>query len=339
MPIIQSYGHFACEMADVRRTVVNLLSSVLSDLQRSHEAASLTTDALESCIFRLDQLSAHIVALAQILSPALANELKDLIGTAIECLSEVLLRQNEDRSRATTDVAGYAAPLEIGSNNRGRPRYAISQQQLEYFLDLGFDCPTIASMLGVHLRTVRRRMSDYGLHVGTYYSGITDDALDGAIQEIKSDFPAVGYRMTHGILIGRGIRVQVSRVREAMRRCDPEGVALRWLRGMHSRRVYSVHGPQALWHIDGNHKLIRYSLTAQFSAVDSVSTKCFTGGDLLSMVAWTVFLGCPFTFAAAQTIRLLQFYSIFFRPSMSTDCRLGLDVTKEAKITTLHGTC
>ena len=183
------------------------------------------------------------------------------------------------------------------------------------------------------------RMSDYGLHVGTYYSGITDDALDGAIQEIKSDFPAVGYRMTHGILIGRGIRVQVSRVREAMRRCDPEGVALRWLRGMHSRRVYSVHGPQALWHIDGNHKLIRYSLTAQFSAVDSVSTKCFTGGDLLSMVAWTVFLGCPFTFAAAQTIRLLQFYSIFFRPSMSTDCRLGLDVTKEAKITTLHGTC
>ena len=65
-----------------------------------------------------------------------------------------------------------------------------------------------------------QKANDYGLHVGTYYSGITDDALDGAIQEIESDFPDVGYRMTHGILIGRGIRVQVSRVREAMRRCE-----------------------------------------------------------------------------------------------------------------------
>ena len=43
-----------------------------------------------------------------------------------------------------------------------------------------------------------------------------------------------------------------------MQRCDPEGVANRWLNTVHPRCSYSVYGPLALWHIDGNHKLIRY---------------------------------------------------------------------------------
>lgn len=41
-----------------------------------------------------------------------------------------------------------------------------------------------------------------------------------------------------------------------MQRVDPQGVAVRWLR-LTPRRQYNVSGPLALWHIDGNHKLIR----------------------------------------------------------------------------------
>ena len=46
-----------------------------------------------------------------------------------------------------------------------------------------------------------------------------------------------------------------------MRRVNPDGVLLRALelRAVRRRR-YQVRGPLSLWHIDGNHKLIRYSI-------------------------------------------------------------------------------
>jgi hypothetical protein len=44
-----------------------------------------------------------------------------------------------------------------------------------------------------------------------------------------------------------------------MQRVDPEGILLRALEmNTIRRRQYSVAGPLSLWHIDGNHKLIRY---------------------------------------------------------------------------------
>eukprot|EP00118_Oscarella_pearsei_P001197 m.6839 g.6839 ORF g.6839 m.6839 type:complete len:146 (+) comp17011_c0_seq1:585-1022(+) len=66
--------------------------------------------------------------------------------------------------------------------------------------------------------------------------------------------------MLYGILIGMNLKVQQSRVRESLRRCDPDGVAIRWIASVHRRAAYHVYGPQALWHIDGNHKLIRWRL-------------------------------------------------------------------------------
>ena len=47
------------------------------------------------------------------------------------------------------------------------------------------------------------------------------------------------------------------RVREIQRQVDPAGSVLRQLRTI-NRRQYQVDGPGALWHIDGNHKLIRF---------------------------------------------------------------------------------
>ena len=44
---------------------------------------------------------------------------------------------------------------------------------------------------------------------------------------------------------------------ESLIRIDEAAVAMRWSQVIR-RRVYQVPGPNALWHIDGNHKLIRY---------------------------------------------------------------------------------
>ncbi|XP_015760808.1 PREDICTED: uncharacterized protein LOC107339964 [Acropora digitifera] len=54
-------------------------------------------------------------------------------------------------------------------------------------------------------------------------------------------------------------RVSEEMVRSGLQRINPDGVALRWLQ-ISPRRSYGVPGPLSLWHIDGNHKLIRWRL-------------------------------------------------------------------------------
>ena len=51
--------------------------------------------------------------------------------------------------------------------------------------------------------------------------------------------------------------LQRHRIRQSIRRIDPEGVVSRLRRALH-RRTYNVTSPNALWHIDGNHRLIRW---------------------------------------------------------------------------------
>lgn len=59
----------------------------------------------------------------------------------------------------------------------------------------------------------------------------------------------------NGYLLSCGYRVQQHRIRQSLRRVDPHGCTLRQLQ---ARRVYRVPGPRSLYHIDGNHKLIRW---------------------------------------------------------------------------------
>ena len=60
-----------------------------------------------------------------------------------------------------------------------------------------------------------------------------------------------------GALKSLGIKVHRERLRESLRRIDTFNVANRWIQII-PRRKYNVAGPNSLWHIDGNHKLIRW---------------------------------------------------------------------------------
>lgn len=142
------------------------------------------------------------------------------------------------------------------NSNGGRPRFCIPYTQLVHLLGYRFTVPQIACMIGVSVRTIRRRMSEFGLSIRSVYSSISDAELDAVVGEIQHQFPTCGNRQMRGHLNARGIVVQQHRVREAQRRVDPDGSVLRRLVTINRRR-YHVNGPLALWHIDGNHKLIR----------------------------------------------------------------------------------
>ena len=101
-------------------------------------------------------------------------------------------------------------------------------------------------------------MNEYGFSVTALYSTITDHELDSIVSQIKHEFPNSGYRLMHGNLLSRGIRLQQMRIRESLLRVDPEGVAIRWGSAL-ERRKYTIFSPLSLWHLDGYHKLIRYA--------------------------------------------------------------------------------
>ena len=99
-------------------------------------------------------------------------------------------------------------------------------------------------------------MSTFDLSIRSTYTTFTNEQLDEIVSVAQQEHLNWGNRQMYGHLISQGVRVPFHRVREAQRRIDPQGSVMRRLRSL-SRRCYSVPGPQHLWHIDGNHKLIK----------------------------------------------------------------------------------
>ena len=66
----------------------------------------------------------------------------------------------------------------LPTGRRGRPRFDINPEQLEYLLENGFTGPDIARMMCVSLRTIRRRITEYDLHKEILYSDTADEELD-----------------------------------------------------------------------------------------------------------------------------------------------------------------
>lgn len=138
----------------------------------------------------------------------------------------------------------------------GRPRFEIGRDQLQYFIEYEIKIPDIAEALGVSVSTIKRCLREFDISVQGIRTEISDNVLDSVVRNIHSEFPNSGYRRAMSQLNLRGVMVSQRRVRESMQRTDPDGVAMRWL-SLTPRAVYRVSGPLALWHIDGNHKLIR----------------------------------------------------------------------------------
>ena len=131
-------------------------------------------------------------------------------------------------------------------------KYEIPREILE-----GFLISEIATMMSVSESTIYRRMRCYGLSKLTF-SDVTEEQLDAHVAEIAKDFPFCGEKMFKQILEQKGIRVQRMRLRDSIHRVDAEGVENRRKRRLH-RRVYNVKGPNHLWHVDTNHKLVRWN--------------------------------------------------------------------------------
>jgi hypothetical protein len=116
-------------------------------------------------------------------------------------------------------------------------------------------------LLGTSSRTtIYRYIHRYSINTRQQrYSLITDEELQRRIQDINRDCPNSGYREVLARLRTMNINVQRSRVERLLRQVDPVGTATRWAQVIR-RRTYSVNGPNALWHLDTHHSLIRWGI-------------------------------------------------------------------------------
>lgn len=221
----------------------------MSDLGQLEDGRWRQTNILDSFQIQLELVYRELVA------TELLGQLDSRASASIEFVRRALVEVERELLSGEDGLSRYQAPI-IHDGSVGRPPFDIPPSQLAHLLEKRFKVPDIAEILQVSVRTVRRRMSAYSLSVSNLYSTLTDQQLDGIVQDIQHHFPTCGNRQMMGHLLARGIRVQQFRVREAQRRVDPSGSVMRRLRTI-SRREYHVNGPGALWHIDGNHKLIR----------------------------------------------------------------------------------
>ena len=113
----------------------------------------------------------------------------------------------------------------------------------------------LAHILGVSHMMLWRTMQKHGLKRS--YTLISNDELDVLVKAFKKRKPESGFRYLLGHLRRHGIRVQQKQIWRSLRRVDRLGQRLRERRAIR-RRVYRIARSNALWHVDGHHKLIRW---------------------------------------------------------------------------------
>ena len=182
------------------------------------------------------------------------RELLDFLDI-ISGLHEDLIKIN---TRWTSIEAGLGIKARRVKQCRGRPKVVIDGDKIEFLRELGFSWSKIAELFGVCRRTLYNVRCNFGM-VGNNqtFTEISDRELHEHIIAIKSDMPDVGYNMMKGMLRSKGIYVPVLRIQQCLREIDPINTALRWTIPIY-RRQYKVPFPNYIWHLDGNHKLVRF---------------------------------------------------------------------------------
>jgi hypothetical protein len=141
------------------------------------------------------------------------------------------------------------------SGKRGRPRKVISEAFLKEAFRPGRNISTskLGASLPVHHNTLKSYMALYKIKRNPF-SIIPDSSLDMIVREYKDLHPNTGIRYVRGFLFGKGLRVERSRIIASLARVDDIAKVVRRHRII-QRREYKSSRPNALWHIDGHHKL------------------------------------------------------------------------------------
>ena len=131
--------------------------------------------------------------------------------------------------------------------------HIITREMIEQLHETGMNWRSMATCLRISGQTLYRRRIELG--VENSFTDITDEDLDTYIQHALNFTPYSGKTYVRGSLKGRGINFWRFRIRESLKRIDGIVRVVRCQNAI-CRRTYN--GPNHLWCIDSNHKLISW---------------------------------------------------------------------------------
>ena len=117
--------------------------------------------------------------------------------------------------------------IAVPNGARGRPKFQITQEQLEYLRSLSFSWNDISDMLGVSRMTIYRCRRDFNM-IDDAQQTLTDHQLRAIITELRLEIPSAGETMVMGHLRARGYSVTRERMRLAIHATDLINTSLRW---------------------------------------------------------------------------------------------------------------
>ena len=111
-------------------------------------------------------------------------------------------------------------------------------------------------------------MTEHDLKIRDF-SRVSDNQLDLEVLALTNDYLFCGEIILRELLKGRDFDVERYRPRNSIHGVNDFGVQARE-KGRFKRRVYNVKGANHLWHIDTNHKHIKWYIII-FGAIDGYS--------------------------------------------------------------------
>ena len=131
-----------------------------------------------------------------------------------------------------------------------------------------------ARALNVHRHTVRNYLRSYQIQK-QQYSQLSNEELDTLVEEFKRKRPTTGLSYLRGHFLRQGWRVKRDQLLKSISRVDGIRKVLRKNSTM-NRRKYVSSRPNAVWHIDGHHKLGPWGFVihASIDGCDSIVRFC-----------------------------------------------------------------
>ena len=184
----------------------------------------------------------------------------DSMNYAIEAIEfEIMCQLGEDIVHYNDSPELHASndensQISIFKDLGGRPEINIDIETLAEMTQEGYSAKQIADSFSCSEMTIRTKAKQY-LGV-TKFSKFNKNQASEQISQVKKEFPNFGIRMTQAAVQEQyGVCLPHNFVIQELHQQDPVGMATRWARTIRRRR-YSVEGPNFLWHMDANHKVI-----------------------------------------------------------------------------------
>ena len=155
-----------------------------------------------------------------------------------------IYQKNIDLAECENEHSSFKADI-VKSGGRGRPKYAINEEQVSSLLSLGMTLTKIADMLGVSYQTLYRNRLKFDSC--NLFMEISDESLDDNVKIIMTENPMFGERMIAGTLLAKRIKVQRWRVRISMKKLNPNPLGIK--KRSIFRRTYNVPCANALWYV------------------------------------------------------------------------------------------